>query len=92
MNELIRFAPGGSCEMCGTEESELELCDTCGAFSCRECISESVCFNCQEARCFICEEYLSSRACNECGRLVCEDHGIKMNEATICDVCQAKES
>jgi hypothetical protein len=89
MNELMRFTPGDSCEICGADSVDLERCDMCRAFSCRECISRGVCLTCKEARCFICEEHLSSRACNECGRLVCEDHGIKENEATICQVCQA---
>jgi hypothetical protein len=92
MNELMRFTPGESCEMCGKNGNELEICDLCGAFSCRDCIAEGICLTCQEARCFICEVQLSSRACNECGRLVCEDHGTKENEATICEVCQAKQS
>ncbi|MHA2117388.1 MAG: hypothetical protein ACW98J_00580 [Candidatus Thorarchaeota archaeon] len=89
MNELMRFTPGDSCEICGTDTVDLKRCDMCGAFSCEECISEDVCFTCMEARCFICEDQLASRACNECGRLVCEDHGTKENEATICEVCQA---
>jgi hypothetical protein len=90
MKEMIRFVPGSSCEICGVEDESLDRCEMCQAFACSKCIQKGTCMVCMEARCSICQEYLSSRACNECGRLVCEIHGKKVAEATICEVCQAK--
>jgi hypothetical protein len=89
----MHFTPGQSCEICGKQDTELEECEMCGQQVCNECMSEeeNLCLTCVDARCQICGEYLSSRACNKCGRLVCEDHGFKENEATICDICKASE-
>ncbi len=80
------------CEICGVQHEELAKCRMCGSLICDECTSgeNELCLVCMEAKCSICGEYLSSRACNICGALVCEDHGIRVNEATICENCQAK--
>jgi len=88
------FKPGEYCEICDSREGVLEQCSMCGAYSCENCMvdEEKICLTCQEARCFICAEYLASRACDRCGRLVCEDHGVKENEATVCDLCRANET
>ncbi|MBS3795017.1 MAG: hypothetical protein KGY80_08975 [Candidatus Thorarchaeota archaeon] len=87
------FSPGKSCEICGDPNSTLTECSMCGAHVCKDDVleEERVCLVCMEARCYICEEYLASRACDVCGRLVCEDHGIKEGEATICDNCRADD-
>ena len=81
-----------SCEICGAAQVRLSKCQMCGALVCDDCMSieESVCLVCTEARCQICGQYLSSRACNICGRLVCEDHGTRVGEATICDICKVE--
>ena len=86
----MHFTPGTACEICGEQDAILEECEMCGQQVCRKCISskEKLCLTCLDARCQICGEYLSSRACNSCGRLVCEDHGFKVNEVTICDICR----
>ena len=90
-NALERIENGsfGICEVCGEDDRDMNRCDMCYAYVCNECCSDGVCLTCQEASCHICGEYLSSRACNICGRLVCEDHGIKEAEATTCEICQA---
>jgi hypothetical protein len=86
------YVPGISCEICSEKNSHLELCKMCGAYVCSGCMSQdNVCLNCSEAKCYICNEYLASRACNICGKLVCEDHGTKVDESTICDNCRMRE-
>ncbi len=79
------------CEICGIRIKSHMVCRLCGSFVCEECMNteEKLCDVCVESKCSICGEFLSSRACNLCGALVCEDHGIKKNEATICNRCQA---
>lgn len=87
------FVPGESCEICGSDRVRLEKCRMCGASVCSRCMSveEKLCLVCLEARCQICKKNLSSRACNVCGRLVCEDHGTRFGEATYCDDCKPGE-
>jgi hypothetical protein len=83
-----------TCEICGEKINALPVyCKVCGAQVCQQCTDEEegVCLNCMEARCQICGEYLASRACNICGTLVCEDHGLKVDESTICDNCRKRE-
>jgi hypothetical protein len=92
--EILRmcYIPGASCEICGEKDTHLVSCRMCGAYVCTECIDhDEVCLNCNEARCYICHEYLASRACNICGKLVCEDHGSKVSESTTCDNCRKRE-
>jgi hypothetical protein len=81
-----------SCEICRSESQDLSVCKICGSSVCPLCLDgeESICSSCKDALCQICGDYLSSRACNECGRLVCEDHGIRVNESTVCDVCRER--
>jgi len=76
------------CEICGETLVELESCESCKGLFCTDCGNRGICLVCEEARCYICGEYLAARACNECGKLVCEDHGIKIGEATLCERCQ----
>jgi hypothetical protein len=87
----MTFVPGELCEVCGAK-TELSTCTLCGANVCSECYCTATgyCSVCMEAKCTVCDEYLSSRACNICGMLVCEDHGKKVNEVTICTRCQEK--
>ncbi len=84
------YEPGNSCEICSEEKDVLRTCRMCGANICNACrVAEGdLCINCRDASCQICGEYLSSRACNICGKLVCGDHGIKINESTLCDDCR----
>jgi hypothetical protein len=83
------YEPGNSCEICSQEKGTFTSCRMCNARVCESCLSakDAVCINCQEARCQICGDFLAARACNTCGKLVCEDHGIKVNESTLCDSC-----
>ena len=93
--EILRmyYVPGISCEICSEKDRHLVSCKMCGAYVCTECMNHNeVCLSCQEARCYICQDYLASRACNICGRLVCEDHGTKVDESTICDNCRKREA
>jgi hypothetical protein len=87
------FVPGQSCEICGSRQVRLEKCRICGSSVCAHCMSakEKLCLVCLEARCQVCKENLSSRACNVCGKLVCEDHGTRFGEATLCDACKSGE-
>ena len=87
------FEPDNTCEICGHEEKSLSLCKMCHAGVCESCFDSKsgMCIACQEAQCQICGEYLASRACNTCGRLVCEDHGVKINESTLCDICRKSD-
>lgn len=87
------YETGNSCEICNQEMETLRPCKMCNASVCSVCrvMNEEICINCREARCQICGEYLSSRACNTCGKLVCEDHGIRINESTLCDNCRKNE-
>ena len=87
------FTPGKFCEICSTKDVKLGQCSMCGSFICADCVSkvDKICGICFEARCQICQEYPSSRACDKCGILVCEDHGIRVNEATTCDTCRMNE-
>jgi hypothetical protein len=87
------YEPGNSCEICSQKQGSLSFCKMCNASVCESCrvADDEICINCQEARCRICEEFLSSRACNRCGILVCEDHGIKINESTLCDNCRKSD-
>ena len=89
----MQFTPGLSCEICGCEDCKEFQCTMCGANVCKDCFvkSENLCLNCDEAKCALCGEFLSSRACNICGRLVCEDHSMKKDESTICDECRKSE-
>ncbi|MHA1637857.1 MAG: hypothetical protein ACTSUB_07570, partial [Candidatus Thorarchaeota archaeon] len=84
--------PPALCELCDSTGQALVKCTMCNSYVCPQCMSNEggFCDVCTEAQCTICGEYLSSRACNECGRLVCETCGIRVNEATTCKVCQAK--
>ena len=86
----MHFTLDSTCEICGNDISQESPCKMCGAHVCTDCFVESsgLCLVCEEAKCFICGDYLASRACNVCGRLVCEDHGTKKNESTICDECR----
>ena len=86
------YEPGNSCEIC-SKEVNLSSCRMCNASVCSACreVDDEICINCREAMCQICDEYLASRACNTCGRLVCEDHGIKVNESTLCDNCRKSD-
>ena len=87
------YAPGIICEICSEENRQLVSCKMCGAFVCTDCMNhDEICLNCSEARCYICQDYLAARACNICGRLVCEDHGTKVDESTICDNCRKREA
>ncbi len=87
------YEPGNSCEICGLERKPFKTCKICRAIVCEYCwvADEVICINCREARCQICSEFLASRACNTCGKLVCEDHGSKVNEATLCDSCRKSD-
>jgi len=87
------YEPGHSCEICSKEELVLISCRMCNASVCAVCLSseDDICINCQEAKCQICAQFLSSRACNTCGKLVCEDHGMKVNESTLCDNCRKSD-
>ena len=87
------YEPGNSCEICNLEGKPLFTCKMCNARVCASCrvVGDEVCINCQEARCQVCGEYLASRACNSCGKLVCEDHGTKVNEVTLCDTCRMSD-
>jgi hypothetical protein len=87
------YETGNSCEICSHEEDTLSSCKMCNARVCESCrvVDEGICINCREARCQICGEYLASRACNTCGKLVCEDHGIKVNESTLCGSCRKSD-
>jgi hypothetical protein len=87
------YEPGNSCEICNLEDGILSSCRMCKASVCESCRAdeESLCINCREAMCQICGDFLSSRACNNCGKLVCEDHGIKVNESTLCDNCRKSD-
>lgn len=89
----MHYEPGNSCEICSHEEENLTSCRMCSSIVCDACwvSADGICINCQEARCQICGEYLASRACNSCGILVCEDHGIKVNESTVCDKCRKSD-
>ncbi|MHA1769945.1 MAG: hypothetical protein ACTSV3_08905 [Candidatus Thorarchaeota archaeon] len=84
---------GIPCEICGQVVSATSVCSMCKSAVCSECFNTElgICYSCDEARCTICGDYLSSRACNSCGRLVCEDHGTKIGEATLCDICGTDE-
>jgi hypothetical protein len=86
------YEPGNSCEICN-QDGPFSPCKMCGAIVCESCrvAGEELCINCREARCQICLEYLASRACNTCGKLVCEDHGVKVNEVTKCDSCRKSD-
>ena len=87
------FTLGTACEICGAEPSQELQCKMCGAHVCHDCfvVSNGLCLNCEEAKCYLCNDYLASRACNVCGKLVCEDHGTKKNESTICDECRLSD-
>jgi hypothetical protein len=87
------YEPGISCEICNQTEGTHTTCHMCGANVCEMCKAkeEDLCINCLEARCQICGEFLASRACNTCGKLVCEDHGTKVNESTLCDDCRKND-
>jgi hypothetical protein len=87
------YEPGNSCEICSNEKRSFISCKMCNALVCDSCRveDEGICINCREARCQICGEFLASRACNTCGKLVCEDHGSKVNEATLCDSCRKSD-
>jgi len=87
------YEPGNSCEICSQEDVVLTSCKICNASVCAVCLSseDDICINCQEAKCQICAQFLSSRACNTCGKLVCEDHGMKVNESTLCDNCRKSD-
>jgi hypothetical protein len=87
------YEPGNLCEICGQEEEKLVSCKMCCSRVCELCqvTGDDICINCREARCQICGEFLASRACNTCGKLVCEDHGIRVNESTICDDCRKSD-
>jgi len=89
----MQFTPSTACEICGHEDSQELQCVMCGAHVCTDCFvkSKNLCLNCEEAKCALCGEFLASRACNICGRLVCEDHGTKRDESTICDECRMSE-
>ena len=89
----MQFTPGTACEICGHKGGQDFQCAMCGAHICKDCFvkSENLCLNCEEAKCALCGEFLASRACNICGRLVCEDHGQKKDESTICDECRMIE-
>ncbi len=82
--------PDDSCEICGQDQRPLMSCNMCNARVCESClvVNDEICINCHEAKCSVCGEFLASRACNKCGKLVCEDHGTKINEATLCDSCR----
>jgi hypothetical protein len=86
------YEPGDSCEIC-SQEGPFCSCSMCCAIVCESCwvVGEEICINCREARCQICGEYLASRACNTCGKLVCEDHGMRINEVTLCDSCRKSD-
>ena len=87
------YEPGNACEICGKEEEKLGSCRMCYSRVCRLCqvVGDNICINCHEAMCQICGEFLASRACNMCGKLVCEDHGIRVSESTICDDCRKSD-
>ena len=85
------FENPSQCEFCDTPSQTLNECKLCESFVCTECFSgEGICDVCVEAKCTLCGEYLSTRACNKCGRLVCIDCGVRLNEVTTCMKCQAK--
>jgi len=86
----MQFTLSTTCEICGDDTSHEPRCKMCGARVCKNCFEETngLCLSCDEAKCYLCEDYLASRACNVCGRLVCEDHGTKKDESTICDECR----
>ncbi len=87
---VVEFNAGESCEVCGEDDTVDSVCHICGSFVCSDCYNkdDNTCLLCGETICSICNLYLSSRACDICGRLVCEDHGIREGEATICVRCQ----
>jgi len=84
---------GNSCEICSQKEGTHILCKMCNARVCEVCraADEEICMNCYESRCQICDEFLASRACNTCGKLVCEEHGLKVNASTLCDSCRKSD-
>lgn len=86
------YEPSNSCEIC-SQEGTHTVCKVCHASVCEDCriADEEICVNCRESICQICGEFLVSRACNTCGKLVCEDHGIKVNESTLCDSCRKSD-
>lgn len=88
--KVVEFKAGEYCEVCGEGDSVNFVCDVCGASICSDCFNEAenMCLLCSETICSVCNQCLSSRACDICGRLVCEDHGIREGEATICVRCQ----
>ena len=91
----MQYVPGTTCEICNTKDGDALIpCRMCGALVCNTCRPqrEDICLNCEDSKCSICGEFLSSRACNNCGRLICEDHGIKVNEVTTCDLCRMGEN
>ena len=87
------YEPGNMCEICNQVEESKNSCKICNAIVCESCwsLDDEICINCRESRCQICGDFLASRACNSCGKLVCEDHGIKINEATVCDSCRKSD-
>lgn len=86
------YEPGNFCEICNQRIESLKTCKMCGSIVCDACrVDDDMCINCYESKCQICGVFLSSRACNTCGKLVCEDHGIKVNEVTLCDNCRKRD-
>jgi hypothetical protein len=87
------YEPDNSCEICSQVKYPHTACRMCNASVCEACHAEQehMCINCLEALCQICGEFLASRACNRCGTLVCEDHGIKFNESTLCENCRKSD-
>jgi len=87
--QIMFYEPGNLCEICSKILDVREVCKVCGNQVCSECFvsKRQICLTCNEALCYICNEFLASRACNICGKLVCEDHGMKRGEATICQHC-----
>ncbi|MHA1951006.1 MAG: hypothetical protein ACW99G_10465 [Candidatus Thorarchaeota archaeon] len=90
---IMLYEPGSICEICNNKEELHKSCKICNANVCVSCwaLDDEICINCREAKCQICGEYLSSRACNNCGKLVCEDHGLRINEVTLCDSCRKSD-
>jgi hypothetical protein len=78
------------CELCGTALDSSVVCQMCSSVVCSDCNTgtEEICLVCHEAKCSICSEYLSARACDKCGNLVCEDHSARVDAATVCVECR----
>jgi hypothetical protein len=74
-DEVSLEIPPPKCVACGTEMTELGLCDE-GHVICAKC--EQMCAICDRVSCQACEEiFRVSQKCAQCGRLLCEVHAMR---------------